>query len=493
MDRNRNYYVDLKLPRDANQDEIRRAYKDAARRLHPDINPQPGSSDRFIDIQEAYETLSNVQKKAYYDASLGLTDKSEPAVTVNTTYSRTKIPNLEDSQLFYILLEITPTQTPEQWSKTPLNLALVLDRSTSMQGAKMDMVKANAIRMLRQMKPADIISVIAFSDQAEVLVPASRSPDMGRIESKVSLLQPGGSTELLRGLESGINEVRRFLNPKYINHLILLTDGHTYGDEKACYQLASEAADQGIGISGLGLGEKWNDEFLDKLASMSGGSSMYVSAPKDLHRYMEEKFSTLIKTFAENLTLEYETDENVDLRYAFRLAPEPGRLPVDNSISLGRILSNKALNIIFEFLIKGATEPGKEVSLAKGRLLMEIPSRAIPTERLFIDFRRPIGDNSSYEPPNPAILQAMSKLSLYTMQEKARQEVRDGDIAKATRHLQYLATHLLSRGEKALAHTVLAEAEEIQRSNRFSSEGDKRIKYGTRGLLLPSGMESENL
>jgi Ca-activated chloride channel family protein len=69
--------------------------------------------------------------------------------------------------------------------------------------------------------------------------------------------------------------------------------------------------------------------------------------------------------------------------------------------------------------------------------------------------------------------------------------VAAGEIGKATRHLQYLATHLLAHGERDLAHTVLVEAEHIHQTNQFSKEGDKRIKYGTRALLLPPGLESD--
>jgi len=83
----------------------------------------------------------------------------------------------------------------------------------------------------------------------------------------------------------------------------------------------------------------------------------------------------------------------------------------------------------------------------------------------------------------------MSRLTLYRLQERARQEVEAGSVQKATKHLQYLATHLLAQGDRELAHTVLVEAEHIQQSRRFSKDGDKRIKYGTRGLLLPSGLE----
>jgi Ca-activated chloride channel family protein len=71
--------------------------------------------------------------------------------------------------------------------------------------------------------------------------------------------------------------------------------------------------------------------------------------------------------------------------------------------------------------------------------------------------------------------------------------VGQGEAVKASKHLQYLATHLLSNGNHELAHTVLMEAEHIRQSQRFSKDGDKRIKYGTRALLLPPGLERKKL
>ncbi len=72
MEQTRNFYLDLRVPRDASAEEIRHAYKEAARLYHPDVNQQPGSSDLFIDIQEAYETLSDPKKREKYDDILGL-------------------------------------------------------------------------------------------------------------------------------------------------------------------------------------------------------------------------------------------------------------------------------------------------------------------------------------------------------------------------------------------------------------------------------------
>lgn len=483
------YYAVLDIPRDASDEEIRAAYRNAALKLHPDTNPEIGSPELFLRVQEAYNTLIDGEQRNKYDLTLPPEELSVNGFGLKRVFSKTIFSPSSDPQLEYTLLEISPKPIESQRKNLPLNITLVLDRSNSMHGARMDMVKENAIRFLRQMNENDIISIITFSDKAEILTPATRLMDLSMIESRISRIQTGGATEIYQGLSAGMAQIRKNCNPGYVNHLILMTDGHTYGDESACLELAMQAAVEGIGISGLGIGHEWNDQFLDKLAEYSGGVSMFVNGPKDLRQFLEMKFNHFEHVYAEKVQIHFDLAEDVRLNYAFRLYPEPGPLPAENTILLGSLQQNKKIIIILEFEMKtNQVKPG-EFSYTSGFVQMHVPTRRIPFHRLPIRFSCQIDPNAGEQPVPRVVLQALSQLSLYRMQEKARAEVEAGDVEQASKHLQYLATHLLSKGEKELAKTVLQEADHIQKSRQFSEEGDKRIKYGTRALLLPPGME----
>ncbi len=61
------YYALLKIRRDATQEEVKRAYRRLARELHPDVNPDPETQERFKEITQAYEVLSDTEKRRMYD------------------------------------------------------------------------------------------------------------------------------------------------------------------------------------------------------------------------------------------------------------------------------------------------------------------------------------------------------------------------------------------------------------------------------------------
>lgn len=483
-------YALLGVLRSATQEEVRRAYLKAAKRLHPDTNNAPGETELFLDIQQAYQILSETSRRSAYDATLEPEEEQPAFINQKILFSRKEIPRLKEAQLAYVLLELSPNDKKEGANIAPLNICLALDCSTSMKGEKLDVAKATAIQLINRLKPQDIFSMVSFSDRAEIIIPATRQSNLQRFENKMQMLQTSGGTEILQGLQAGYDEVRRYASPRSINHIILLTDGRTYGDEQACYTLAKRAAEEGIGISGFGIGSGWNDIFLDHLANITGGNSMFVSRPKDIERLLNEKFSNLVRTYAENVTLECQNQEGVEISYVFRLHPEAEPLTNQSPIPLGPILHDEALSVLIELRIHPTWQSGNMLTILDGQF--DISSAVVhpPPPPVNIRLSLPVKDTPTPEPPPISIIQAISKLTLYRIQEKARAEVAAGQFDKASSHLQNLATHLLAQGERNLAHTIMLEVEHVEQKKSFSENGEKQIKYGTRALSLPKERRS---
>jgi len=484
-----NFYNRLGVNSDATDDDIRRAYRDAARRLHPDVNVEAGATEHFLNIKEAYEMLIDPAQRASYNGSHPREIPLPPPVRVDTFYSRSSIVRVKEEQLHYALLEIEIMDEllEDKNHSPPTNIALVLDCSTSMQGARMDVVKASAIEIFQQLRPQDIISLVTFNDRSEVLIPAGPNADDKRKEARIRMLQASGGTEIYQGLESGLIEVRRNLHPSYINHIILVTDGHTYGDEDACRELAMQATQLGIGISCLGIGSEWNDAFMDEIAKITGGSSIYISKPSEINKLLKQKFKGLGQICAERISLNFLIGPGVKLRFAFRLKPEVGVLSISSPLRLGNIPKGSRLRVLLEFIIEPIAQDIDQVLLAEGDITFDIPRQSDKSFRIPITFVRSVMGTIKPEPPPHTIVEAMSRLTLYRMQDQVKYELESGNYNDATRRLQNMATHLFSRGEPELAKTVLHEAQNIHQRQEFSKEGEKQVKYGTRALLLPDG------
>ncbi|HEY9153383.1 MAG TPA: hypothetical protein VIN60_10890, partial [Anaerolineales bacterium] len=181
----------------------------------------------------------------------------------------------------------------------------------------------------------------------------------------------------------------------------------------------------------------------------------------------------------------------IDLNYAFRLQPEGGPVAMESPAHLGPILQDTTLTVIFEFVVNPSASQSDHVRMLDGLLKANIAAHPTAVPPLRVQIERSISDKAGDAPPPTSILRALSRLTLYRLQERAREEVRAGHYEAATHHLKNLAQHLLSQGEKDLAKTALLEANNLERMQSLSPNGGKEIKYGTRALLLSSAEDSK--
>lgn len=480
-----NPYTVLGIADEASDEEVKRAYRRLAQRLHPDKNQSnPGAQLQFQDISAAYQILTNPDQRDRYRRKSS--DTQDAYFSLRVTPSKRTLEPLEEEQVVYLLAEVvTPPQFQQRLEQeTPLNLTLLIDHSNSMKGVRLERVKAAAQNIIKRLGPKDILSVVAFNDRATVIIPATTVQEKAKLQSSISLINPAGSTEMFHALSEGVNQARTYLGPRTVNHIILLTDGHTYGDEERCLQLARAAADEGIGISAMGLGTDWNDDFLDKVAGATGGSSIYIDSLETVVRFLDERVRSLSKTFADRMQLIVAPDPDVQLEMAFQITPDPQPLDiVDGAIPLSNLLLNRQVSVLLQVQMPPRMAEGFRSAarlVVKGSILA---NGAQPFQAVS-DISLEIHPNADAEEPPTPLMDALSKLTLYRLQERAKAALDDGNIAEATRRLENLATRLLEMGESQLAERTLAEADQLAHTNALSQQGRKQIKYQTRALLL---------
>lgn len=486
MELSKNYYSVLGVSETASDEEIRQAYRVAAQKFHPDVNKAPGADILFKDINTAYEALSDRQKRNQHDK--WLQTATSRSLEIQVDFSRRHIKKLEEAQLLYVLLKVKPLLEVDLSSSSPLNLCLVIDRSTSMKGERLQQVKQAVHTIIDNLSSEDIVSIVAFSDDAEVLVPAQRNHDPRGMKAQASSLRADGATAILSGLKLAMAQIQRHHASKYVNHIILITDGRTYGDEEDSVKLAAQAREQGIGISGIGIGEDWNDSFLDALAKETGGSSAYIANPRTVKDFLQGRIRSLATAYAERVRLVVAPTPIGTLKSALRISPDGITLKQDSQpIALGAIEGAVALTLLLQFHINTKDVELGQLFVGRVDIGAEILGKTQRIDHVIQDLYVEVTDKDITDEPSPEILGALSNLMLYQLQDRAREAIEQGDIADATRKLEILATRLFENGQEGLAQAALHEAQRVAMTQTLSSEGAKQLKYGTRALMPTHG------
>ena len=112
--------------------------------------------------------------------------------------------------------------------------------------------------------------------------------------------------------------------------------------------------------------------------------------------------------------------------------------------------------------------------------------------KVLSDISVEIAEDPEPEDPPLAILDALGKLSLYKMQQKAEETLQAGNVEEATRRLENLATRLLASGQNDLAQMAMVEARRVYNTSMLSEQGRKTLKFGTRMLLALPGPEGKD-
>ena len=178
---------------------------------------------------------------------------------------------------------------PDRREEATLALALVIDRSGSMAGPKMELTKEAARATAEALPPADQIAVIVFDSAANPVVRLQRAANRQRILGDIARITASGGTNILSGLREAVDE----LLPAHARkkHIILLSDGQSPYDEIP--DLIDAATAARITISAVGVGDGADQTLLKMMATRGGGRFYHTRDPASIPRIFSRETSEL--------------------------------------------------------------------------------------------------------------------------------------------------------------------------------------------------------
>jgi Ca-activated chloride channel family protein len=407
-------------------------------------------------------------------------------VTLTSRLNKANLPVMNTQQLVYVLLEAAPSAAV-QAVQMPLNLALVLDKSGSMQGEKIQNLRAAAKLVVDRLTPQDLISIVAFSDRKYLIAESQPVSDKQALKQKIDRIRDGGGTAISGGMAQGLVELDKAVSPDRISRMLLLTDGQTFGDEKQCKKLGKEAGDKGIVVNALGLGDDWNEDLLDDVAEASGGVADFIDSPAKIVGFFQSAVQAMQDTVVHNAQLILRLANGVTPRQVWQVLPMISNLgyrPLsdrDVQVGLGELEKGQPRSLLVELLV--GARPAGQYRVAQAEVSYDVPGLGIAGGKvksdIVIEFTADAARAKEYD---AEVMNIVEKVTAFKLQTRALEEAKMGNITGASEKLRAAATRLLEMGENDLAQSALQEAENLEKSGQMSSHGTKKLRYETRKL-----------
>jgi Ca-activated chloride channel family protein len=190
--------------------------------------------------------------------------------------------------------------------RAPINLALVLDRSGSMAGAKLEKARQAACVAIDQLSGSDTFSLVVYDTHARVLIPPQPVEDARALKRKVEGIHSGGSTALYAGVKLGADQLSKYFSEKNVNRIILLSDGIANVGPSSPNDLARLGRNlkaRSVNVTTVGLGDDYNENLMVALAEASAANYYYVKDTETLPKIFAEELGQIKSIVARNLRI----------------------------------------------------------------------------------------------------------------------------------------------------------------------------------------------
>ncbi len=305
-------------------------------------------------------------------SSMGGADRAggqvgDQRLMVDTTLAQDKVLKGSDGRVA-LALALTAATLPELREKTvqPVDLAIVLDRSGSMQGAKIEAARLAVLRLMERLGPRDRLALVTYSDGVQLVAPLTAMDEGSRhrLMGIVDQIFADGNTNLGGGLRQGIDLFMGAPAADRQRKVILISDGlanQGITDPVALGQIAAAATDHHFAVSTVGVGLDFNELLMTTIADQGTGRYYFLEDPMVFAQVFEKEFQQARQVAASGVVLRIPLEKGVTLTAA---GGYPIRLEGDLAvIPIGNLVSGEARKLFLNFQVP--TDQARTFALGK--------------------------------------------------------------------------------------------------------------------------------
>lgn len=336
-------------------------------------------------------------------------------------------------------------------ARTPVDVALVLDRSGSMGGSKFDMARTAVEHAVRLLKPEDHLGVACYDQEITTVLdrtPATKEAKTLALQ-RLAAIDARGSTDLCGGWLRGADLARRTApDAAGVAKVLLLTDGlanHGVVDHAELVATAARLRREGVLTSTFGVGADFDEELLSTLATEGGGHFYFIEQARQIPDFFASELGETLEVVARDAVFEVSCDPGVEAMVlnGFPMQHVDGRLRVQ----LGNLVADQEVTLIVAVAFKGTLPEG--VSLGVQCRVSDTDGVLFP-EPVAVNWRAVGTAEDGKQPVNREVRLAVATLLADRARAQALAANRHGDYEEARRIIRQMLDDLraMAPGDK---------------------------------------------
>jgi Ca-activated chloride channel homolog len=357
-----------------------------------------------------------------------------------------------------IVVRVRVRGLPQEGKKRPpLNLALVLDTSGSMEGTAIDQARGACATLIDLLAEGDTVAIVTFGSKAKVIVPSVRITKESRQRAHDALrgVTAEGTTDMAGGLAEGLVQIRTqlALTPDGIHRIVLVGDG-VPNDSPAVLALADSAKAEHVPVTALGLGNDFDETLMTALAQRSSGTFHFVDEASRVAAVFKEQISRMERVVARGAHIELTPGPGVTIAEVVGMpSSATGRGQV---ATLGDLAEGQTRDVFVRVTAKGRQD-GKSMELLDAHVTYTpTEGGAALTSSAFLKLTASSDAGRLKDAAIADIEHGVTTLRVADGIVKSIELAREGDLPSARKLLE--ATLRLAReGEKKFSDKALGE------------------------------------